>query len=410
MTHDRTILKLMLTGFMVLATLSACAPVVKINKEYAPRDLPPGVELKRVAILGFEGPGGSEVGSRIQSMLADYQFDGRQYFTIIDSERWHRLAADYDRRYHGDVRPGTAARLGRQIGAEGIVFGQVTQNGVTRTIFRKTDKGCVASDKNGKCVKEGNVEKRCRKIRAHFAVAVRILDVSTSRIVYSQGRSGDAGDEHCERDDSRRMDTGRRESGRQEARRQDDRRYGSTASERRREELSREERWREERLREERRREEARQREERRREEARQDDVRGNELLDEARNRALSGLPQDIAPYTGEETVLLKNDVDSVPDAQKERFKQATAFAFQDRMDRACEIWQSMRDGGSRNLSVTFNLAICAEMNGRLNRALDLMEEADHSLKRPDYDINNSLKRIRSEIDEQRKMGNSGRS
>lgn len=402
MIRNSTIRMIFLIGPLVLSALSACAPVVKISTQTAPEGLPAGMQMKRVAVLDFQGPGGKAVASWIESSIEQHEFNGKRYFTVLNDSRAKRLIAAYEQRHHGEVQPDTAARLGRQIGAEGIMFGEVTRSAVDMTYFDKTGKGCLARDKDGKCTKEGDVPMRCTKLDAHVAINLHMLNVRTARVVYSRGRSGDDSGELCRQHDSRQTAERRAANGRNENARHDNEQRDSRES-------WREERRREERLREERRREEHR-REALHREERRQDEARGNDLIAMARVRALKDFLHDIAPRNGEETVLLKNDLDSIPEARKERFKQASAFAFDGRMDRACEIWQSMRDEGSRNLSVTFNLAICAEVDGRLDRALSLMTEADRSLPRPDYDVNRSLERIRSELNERNKMGDGSRS
>jgi len=83
---------------------------------------------------------------------------------------------------HFDLMGGRAGRNN----AEGSLDGAVV-TGVEETPFKKKEKRCVEKGKDGKCIKEGEVEVRCRRRVINLRADLRLVRAD-GRVVYSEAK------------------------------------------------------------------------------------------------------------------------------------------------------------------------------------------------------------------------------
>ncbi len=319
------------------ALLIGCvASVTRLSVEVAPRVLPPDLKVQRIAVMEFRGPNGRQVSLDLEADLVNHKFNGQSYFTIVDrgTHSSRKLMSEYARGLRGEIDPREVARFGREIGAQAILFGDVTADGVAASYYRGAVSRCTATDAIGLCTKFVRVPTTCIVHQARFAALTRLVDVETAQVVYEKRHTGRAKSDSCSGSTSLNVD-----------------------------------------------------------------------LLASARSQALGQVAPDIAPSNVTLNVVLKTDTKGLPASQKKRFLGAVAFAKVDRMGRACQIWRSINNSESAgNVAVIYNLAICAEANGRLSEALKMYMHADKLLARPDSDIDASLRRVRAEISQSRRI------
>lgn len=131
----------------------------------------------------------------------------------------------------------------------------------------------------------------------------------------------------------------------------------------------------------------------------------GSQMLTELRNAVIRKIRLDVAPHTEIVEVKLLTDTDDITsEAAKEKLNQGMAFAKNNRMSRACEIWEEAKSLAPSSISYLHNLAVCAEMNGNLELAQALLSEADKKLVKPNDIISASLGRVGIEIARNRKL------
>ncbi|RYY24284.1 MAG: hypothetical protein EOP62_17520 [Sphingomonadales bacterium] len=82
---------------------------------------------------------------------------------------------------HFELMGGRGARRD----ADGTLSGGIT-GGSEETPFTRKEKKCTSKDKDGKCIKEEEVEVRCRRRVINLNVSLRIVRGSDGRIVYSE--------------------------------------------------------------------------------------------------------------------------------------------------------------------------------------------------------------------------------
>ncbi|HEY6839285.1 MAG TPA: CsgG/HfaB family protein [Geobacteraceae bacterium] len=130
-----------------------------------------------------------------------------------------------------------------------------------------------------------------------------------------------------------------------------------------------------------------------------------DEMIHYLQKSTLDAIRNDIAPFYQQVQIQLMNDKDGIPsEAAKDKLASGLEFAKNRRFDRACEIWTEAKALAPSAVSLLHNLAVCAEVGGRLDEALALLKEADRQLAAPHEAVTASLERVTASIAKQRKL------
>ncbi len=129
-------------------------------------------------------------------------------------------------------------------------------------------------------------------------------------------------------------------------------------------------------------------------------------LVNQIREEIADEVRDDVVPRTEEGTVLLKryarNQGEPAPatreakDAEKQlqkRFDASIKWAQRGRWDRACGDWSAMLEDNPDNVALLYNLGICAEARGDVERAVVLYMQASDMLFEPDDIVLDALDR-----------------
>lgn len=103
-----------------------------------------------------------------------------------------------------------------------------------------------------------------------------------------------------------------------------------------------------------------------------------------------------VAPYNDVFNVQLKDDAKGLSAVAEEKFEGGLAFSEAGQMDRACAIWQELSatvPASNKNISLLYNLGVCAEVVADYDRALELYSKADSMLTAPDKVISGARER-----------------
>ena len=89
----------------------------------------------------------------------------------------------------------------------------------------------------------------------------------------------------------------------------------------------------------------------------------------------------------------------SLDETATAEFERGLAFAKEQRMDRACQIWDELnaRTRGADN-ALLYNIAVCEETEGNYEDALNLFERLDQRLMQPDKNVSTALQRLKSTL------------
>ena len=230
----------------------------------------------------------------------------------------------------GEIDPATAARFGKQIGAQGVYFGDVTRAEINQKTSRGTERYCARYNSSGrKCRQQATRSVTCYDRTASVTLVPRLVDVESSQVVYRGLHTGEAKSSSCGSD-----------SGRPD-----------------------------------------------------------NELMADAILAAVNAVLVDVAPRDQAVRVKLMNEPSALTDAYAAEFSRGMAFANEQRMDRACQIWGDLNLRSSRiDNALLFNIAVCHEISGNHGEALGLLEQVDYHLDLPDQSVNEALARLRATL------------
>jgi hypothetical protein len=135
-------------------------------------------------------------------------------------------------------------------------------------------------------------------------------------------------------------------------------------------------------------------------------------LINQIREEIADEVRDDVVPRTEEGTVLLKryarNQGEPAPSTREgkkvekqrqKRFDASIKWAQRGRWDRACGDWSAMLDEKPENVALLYNLGICAEARGDVERAVVLYMQASDMLFEPDDIVLDALDRAELALD-----------
>lgn len=204
--HGSTFKKLCGLCIVLCIVYTGCATKVKINM-LQPAEYHQASLTKTVAVLPFTGPGGQEFASEIEGVLASKSIDDKQYFTLVDRASIDKIMSEQQFSQSALIDQTTAAKIGKLVGAQGIYTGVVTAAHAKDSTYREKRQECeqheIKRDKKGneyegRCIRWKNYFVPCIKRDAHFSTTPKLIDVSTSKILYSRNLSKSATSSGCE--------------------------------------------------------------------------------------------------------------------------------------------------------------------------------------------------------------------
>lgn len=118
------------------------------------------------------------------------------------------------------------------------------------------------------------------------------------------------------------------------------------------------------------------------------------QLTGQAKQAALQGFLRDVAPSYQTVEVQLLEAPDGLDEQGRTKLSQGVAFAVAQRLDRACELWEEASQRGGKSMALFYDLGVCAEAAGQVDKAQQLYTQADRLLDRPNDQISLALTRV----------------
>jgi len=129
------------------------------------------------------------------------------------------------------------------------------------------------------------------------------------------------------------------------------------------------------------------------------------EMLQVAKHRAIKQIRQLVAPYSvSAELPLLRKDNPPLIPAAQARLDGGIKWAKAGRLDRACEQWREADRLNPNSCAISYNLGVCAETEGSLQKAMDYYEKADRLTIEPVKEICKALDRTRERLGQQKQL------
>ena len=188
---------LVITIVFITVALVGCAPKIK-TRMLVPAKYHQAAKFKRIAVMTFEGPSGDQVSADIEALLVGIQVEDDPYFSVIERGAVEKLLEEQMLHQTGVVDPSTAAKIGKLLGADGIVMGIITRNNIADKRYYEKRSKCVARNEKGKCVRRKEYNVSCTERNAYFSFIPKFVSVSTGEILTSEVLSGHTVDDVCQ--------------------------------------------------------------------------------------------------------------------------------------------------------------------------------------------------------------------
>jgi hypothetical protein len=187
---------LLLCTAAVLMT-AGCATTIKTNV-LMPGRIDQAAQFKSIAVMSFEGADGKAFTSIVEGTLASVIIDDKQYFHIVDRGSLDKAMSEMKLGMTGVIDANTAAQVGKIVGAKGIYTGLVTSSSVEDSRYTETRKKCsyyrTVTDSKGKesqeCGRWYDSTVNCTKRSALFSFTPKLVEVESSRIIFSNVYEG----------------------------------------------------------------------------------------------------------------------------------------------------------------------------------------------------------------------------
>ena len=158
-----------------------------------PGKIDQAAQFKSIAVMPFEGPDDEAFTSVVESTLTSVIIDGRQFFQIADRGSMDRVLNEMKLGVTGMVNESTAAQVGKMVGATGIYIGIIGTSSVQDEIYSEKRQKCAlyrpVTDSTGRktqeCTNWYDSEVSCTKRTASFSFTPKLIEVETSRVIFS---------------------------------------------------------------------------------------------------------------------------------------------------------------------------------------------------------------------------------
>ena len=154
-------------------------PEILIEK---PAKYPQAGELKRVAVVAPAGEGGEAFVDSFEQILTSIKVGGQPYFTVVSRSDLEQVMNEQGLGRSSSIQQGTAARLGRVLGVDGIYIPKIIEHDVVSSPYKPANQPTA----------------KCTKKTATFKAVPKLVDVESGQIVYAEEIGGMREQRNCE--------------------------------------------------------------------------------------------------------------------------------------------------------------------------------------------------------------------
>ncbi|QFR50059.1 hypothetical protein FJR48_10120 [Sulfurimonas lithotrophica] len=169
----------------VLASLliSGCAQKVQI-RALAPAQVGEMANNKTIAVSKFRT---DKVGlsGKIESKIAAHKLDGKKYFELVSRRDMDKVLKEQKLQSSELMDEKTTTRVGKIVGAQAIINGEVTTASGKSGSYKERRKRCIKYSKEKKqCARYEYYIVRCNTTEATVAANINIVGIESSSVIY----------------------------------------------------------------------------------------------------------------------------------------------------------------------------------------------------------------------------------
>lgn len=327
--------------------VTGCANKATTIKALKPAKVGEMADMKKLAVVSFKN---DNVGlsSKTEAKLAGYKLDKKRYFTVVNRNSLNKIIAEQKLQNSELLDSSSATQIGKLAGAEVLITGEVT-SGSKSGQYKEDREKCLQYYKGGGCAKFRYYKVTCHTTNADVSGTFNVVDVTKGTSIYAETISKNYTADSCK--DSRSS-------------------YGLVSFQGSSKKIL---------------------------SETQAKTALSNQIANEF---AMKLVPQYVffkVEFIEDFDYKKKNKV------QDAAFEAALKFASSGRLDKAKNIFAKLhKDLKGKSFEVAYNLGVCVEGLGDLNRALRLYQTADELLLEPNKNVNLALARVEKNIQDQK--------
>jgi len=191
----KILIKVALSAFGVAILMTGCAQKVQI-KALAPAEVGEMASMKKIAVTDFKN---DKIGlsGKIESSIAKHKLDKKRYFTVLSRKDINKVIAEQELQSSDLLDEKTASRVGKLIGAQALINGEVASANGESSRYRKDMKECLSYYKKGGCARWHFYKKICNTTKATVSANINIVDIETGTIIYGDNITKDYNGDSC---------------------------------------------------------------------------------------------------------------------------------------------------------------------------------------------------------------------
>ncbi|MDF1876441.1 hypothetical protein JHD47_01245 [Sulfurimonas sp. SAG-AH-194-L11] len=178
------IIKIGTVALVSIAIMSGCAQKVRI-KALNPAEVGEMASKKKVAVSNFRTDSVGLSG-KIEAEIAKQKLDKKRYFTVLSRKDMQKVIAEQKLQSSELMDEATSARVGKIIGAQAIIGGEVVSSNAESGHYKEDREKCLRYYKDGGgCAQYRYYKVTCNTTQAAVSANINIINVESGSIIYA---------------------------------------------------------------------------------------------------------------------------------------------------------------------------------------------------------------------------------
>ncbi len=188
---------LVTTGLIAAVFTTGCVQKVKM-KVLEQAEVARVANTKIIAVTDFKKDYGVGLSGKIETEISKQILDGKPYFTAVDRKAINNVIREQRFQSSGLLNEETSVQLGKLIGAQALISGEITSQNSSTTNFREQRTKYRNPLKPLETAYTVNVY--CQKRVIGMGATIKIVDVKRGDIVFADNLSENISYKHCNDD------------------------------------------------------------------------------------------------------------------------------------------------------------------------------------------------------------------
>lgn len=165
----KVLFRYLLAASAIALLMSGCAQKVRI-KALNPAEVGQMASKKKVAINSFKNDRHGLSG-KVEAQLANHKLDKKRYFTMVSRKALGDVIAEQKLQSSELMDEATSTRIGKLVGAQAIINGEISSSSATEGSYREARKKCLRYVKNKGCVQYKHYTVTCKTLQAMMSAS-----------------------------------------------------------------------------------------------------------------------------------------------------------------------------------------------------------------------------------------------